>query len=119
MSQVDEYKVKAEEAPKTKQEKEQSKSAGEYESQLGKNSHLLEVKVSSPYVTYFEDNAFSVSAENSSGPFDVLPGHHNFISLLNPCTMVIRDKANFERKVKISGGVMHVKADKVIVFLDV
>jgi F0F1-type ATP synthase epsilon subunit len=83
-----------------------------------KGKPVMHVKVYSPFQVYFDEEAFSISAENGTGPFDVLPHHHNFITLLNPCEMVVRAPLG-ERRIRISGGVMHVKADNVAVFLDV
>jgi F-type H+-transporting ATPase subunit epsilon len=79
----------------------------------------MHVKVYSPFRDYFDGQALSLTAANATGPFDILPKHHNFISLLNPCDLVVRTAAKDERKIRISGGVMHVKADRVIVFLDI
>lgn len=79
----------------------------------------MQVKVSSPFNVYFEGTAFSISGLNASGPFDILPKHHNFICLLQPCNLVIRPAQGEERQVQISGGLMHVKSDKVTVFLDI
>lgn len=78
----------------------------------------MNVKVYSPYKVYFEGPAISISAESLTGPFDILPKHHNFITLLSPCELVVRT-AKAEDKFRIDGGVMHVKADDVVVFLDV
>lgn len=78
----------------------------------------VHIKVYSPFKTYFDEAAYSISAENDTGPFDILPKHHNFITLLNPCELVI-DRGDEPLKIRISKGVMHVKADKVVVFLDV
>ena len=78
----------------------------------------MQVKVYSPFQIYFDEQAYSLSGENRTGPFDILPHHHNFITLLNPCELVIRAPLG-ERHIRISGGVMHVKADHVAVFLDV
>ncbi len=78
----------------------------------------LKVKVSSPYQVYFDEPALSISGVNKTGPFDVLPGHHNFITLLEPCELSIRLSGD-ERRIKINGGLMHVKADMAVVFLDV
>ncbi len=78
----------------------------------------LHIKVYSPFKTYFDENAFSVTAINGTGPFDVLPMHHNFITLLNPCELII-ERESGQIKIRIARGVMHVKADKVVVFLDV
>lgn len=78
----------------------------------------LHVKIYAPYKVYFDDLADSVSAENQTGPFDILPKHHNFMTLLTPCDISVRD-GKIEKKIRISRGVMHVKKDNVIVFLDV
>jgi len=79
---------------------------------------MIHVKVYSPYQNYFDDNAYSISGLNNTGPFDVLPRHHNFITLLNPCVLEVH-VTNAIKRIRISRGVMHVKADQVIVFLDV
>ncbi len=76
------------------------------------------VKVYAPFKVYYEGEAYSVSAANDTGPFDILPHHHNFLCMLVPCTLVIKD-VNGEKTVKIHRALMHVKADKVVVFMDV
>lgn len=80
---------------------------------------LLHVKVYSPYKNYFDEYAYSISAVNRTGPFDVLPKHHRFISLLAPCELNIASKRGEPVKVRISGGIMHVRENQVVVFLDV
>jgi hypothetical protein len=99
--------------------KEQSKVAKELAGGNVDGKLIMQVKVYSPFRDYYDGQAFSVSAVNDTGPFDILPRHHNFISLLNQCEITIRDVRGDERKILISGGIMHVKADRVIVFLDV
>src|SRR6056297_2488009 len=79
---------------------------------------MMEIKVYSPYQVYFDEQAYSISAVNDTGPFDILKGHHRFLTLLIACELVIRAQ-NGEEKIKISRGVMYVKEDKVTVFLDV
>lgn len=81
----------------------------------------MHVKVHSPFKVYFDDEAFSISAENDTGPFDILPRHHNFMTLLNPCEIAIHaaNEHQDRYRIRIDRGVMHVKADSVIVFLDV
>lgn len=78
----------------------------------------MHAKVYSPFKTYFDDDAYSVTAENKTGPFDILPRHHNFMTLLGACDITIRSPRG-EKKIRISQGIMHVKKDRVIVFLDV
>jgi F-type H+-transporting ATPase subunit epsilon len=79
----------------------------------------MNVKVYAPFKVYFEGPAYSISAASATGPFDILPHHHNFITLLLAGDVVIRPMSGSEQKVRISGGVMHVKQDDVVVFLDV
>lgn len=79
----------------------------------------MHIKVYSPFKTYFDEDGYSISADNATGPFDILPHHHNFMTLLNSGEMMIRPVRGTEQKIRISGGLMHVKADVVTVFLDV
>lgn len=79
---------------------------------------IKSVKIYSPFRVYYDGPALSVSAENLTGPFDVLHKHKNFMSLLIPCEIVVRSERGEER-IKIDRGVMYVAGDKVSVFLDV
>lgn|SRR5690554_657013 len=79
---------------------------------------LMQVKVYSPFQNYFDEPAYSISAENHTGPFDILPRHHNFMTLVSTCDMKITAPTG-DKTIRINRAVMHVKADKVIVFLDV
>jgi len=81
----------------------------------GKNMH---VKVYAPFKVYYDDLADSISAVNDTGAFDILPKHHNFMTLINACDVIVRN-GDKEEKIPIQKGIMHVKADEVIVFLDV
>lgn len=106
-------------APATPEELEKQEAVEEFTGEKSAGQLTMYVKVHSPFKQYYEGRAFSLSAENATGPFDILPHHHNFISLLQPCEMVVRTVNNDDRRILISGGLMHVKADKVVVFLDV
>lgn len=77
------------------------------------------IKVYAPFKNYFEGTASSISAVNDTGPFDVLRGHHKFLTLLSPCELDIRVDDETAKKIKIEKAVMFVKEDRVIVFLDV
>ncbi len=79
---------------------------------------IMHVKVHSPFRTYFDDDAFSISAVNDAGPFDILPHHHNFMTLLNPGNIIVRGISG-TKTIRINRGVLHVKSDQVVVFLDV
>jgi F0F1-type ATP synthase epsilon subunit len=82
---------------------------------------IMRVKIYSPFKIYYDEDSFSISATNATGPFDILPHHHNFMTLLEQGVIIIRpvSKTPPEQKIRISGGLMHVKADKVTVFLDI
>lgn len=80
---------------------------------------IMHVKVYSPFKIYYDHTARSISAENETGPFDILPHHHNFITLLKASELVVHRLDGTDQPIRISGGIMHVKADQVVVFLDV
>jgi hypothetical protein len=109
------------EAKANKQEQEESESASSYKKSSKNGKDVMQVKVHSPFRTYYDGQAFSLSAENLTGPFDVLPKHHSFISLLSTSEVVVRTPNDLKGpiRIKITGGLIHVKADEVIVFLDV
>ena len=45
----------------------------------------IRIKVFSPFKPFYDGEAYSLLAENDTGPFDILAGHHNFLfSSLNP-----------------------------------
>jgi F0F1-type ATP synthase epsilon subunit len=99
---------------------EATKEAREQQASQAEDKPVMDVKVYSPFKVYYEEKSFSISGINATGPFDILPHHHNFMTLLNPCELNIRPvTGRKEQKIRISGGLMHVKADKVTVFLDI
>jgi F0F1-type ATP synthase epsilon subunit len=65
-------------------------------------SPTMQVKVYAPFRTYFDGKAESLSAENKTGPFDILPHHKNFMSLLAPCTITVRKGGEPEFKLKVT-----------------
>jgi F0F1-type ATP synthase epsilon subunit len=78
----------------------------------------IEIKVYAPFKIYYEGKGYSISATNETGPFDILPHHHNFLCMLIPGDLIIQTPEG--RKVfKISRALMNVKAERVVVFVDV
>ena len=112
------HKILDESGPISQTEADQDMAATEYAEKNDDGMLSMQVKIHSPFKNYYDGDAFSISGENATGPFDILPRHHNFISLLSPCELIVRSPRGDE-KILIGGGLMHVKADKVIVFLDV
>ena len=78
----------------------------------------IAVKVYAPFKEYFEGEAYSLSAVNATGPFDVLPKHHNFLCMLVPCVLTIQSPDG-PQTVKVNRALMNVKANRVVVFMDV
>jgi F0F1-type ATP synthase epsilon subunit len=79
----------------------------------------MHAKIYAPFKVYFDGPALSISAANQVGPFDILPHHRNFITLLEASDLTVRQPDNADFKMPINKGVMHVKADEVKIFLDV
>lgn len=78
----------------------------------------IHVKVYAPFKVYYDGQADSISAMNATGPFDILGKHHNFMTLLSAGDIIVRSGER-EEKITITRGIMHVKADDIVVFLDV
>ena len=112
---------------KKEDEKEPVKPAQDESSAANKNSKPEEkapegqmfIKVYSPFKSYFDAVGTSISAANDTGEFDILAGHHRFLTLLSACEIEIRVKEGDGEKIKIDRGIMYVKEDRVTVFLDV
>lgn len=83
------------------------------------NNSIKLVKVYSPFRIYYENPATSISAVNGTGPFDILPGHKNFLTLLSSGDIKVRSPSGKEETITIERGVMHVHDNEVQVFLDV
>lgn len=84
-----------------------------------KGTPQMAVKVYAPFKVYFEGDAISLTANNETGPFDILPHHHNFLCMLVPCNLIVKTADGEVKTIKIARALMHVKAEKVTVFVDV
>jgi len=78
----------------------------------------IDIKVYAPFKIYYEGKGYSISATNETGPFDILPHHHNFLCMLIPGMLRIQTPEG-KKEFKISRALMNVKADRVVVFVDV
>ena len=85
---------------------------------MEKNAKRFKVKIFSPYQTYYQGEAVSLSAANRTGPFDILPGHINFFSLLTGGIVIIN--TGFQQlEFQIGRGIVRVSHDDVTLFADV
>jgi F0F1-type ATP synthase epsilon subunit len=84
----------------------------------GSAKNRFKVRIFSPYQTYYEGEAVSLTAANRTGPFDILAGHINFFSLLTGGTVVLN--TGFQRlEFQIARGILRVTHDVVTLFADV
>lgn len=80
---------------------------------------VMRIKIYAPFKVYYDQDAESISGENETGPFDILPRHKNFMTLLSPCELTVRNAGQNDYKIKITRAIMHIKADMITIFLDV
>lgn len=77
----------------------------------------ISVVARAPFHVYYEGPAYSITATNKVGVFDVLPGHADFFSMLSPCTVTIETE-NDQIKFAIHNGMLTVRSDEVMLFVN-
>jgi len=77
---------------------------------------MLHVVIKSPTEIIWEGEAEWVSSENSVGPFDVLPGHANFITLIDNKPIVIQDTNTKKERYVFKRAALLVKNDEVSIY---
>lgn len=78
----------------------------------------LTVIARGPFHVYYEGPAASVTATNKVGPFDILPKHADFFSILDPGDIVIEtgsDPVTF----LANNGIVTVRDDEVMLFVNI
>ena len=87
------------------------------ERNLSKNEKLLAV-VRDRNNLLFQGQVEAVSSLNDKGPFDVLPQHANFITLIKKfVTMHLPDKQ--EKRMELESGILKVRDNNVEVYLGI
>ena len=81
------------------------------------NLKELSVIARAPFQVYYEGKAKSVSASNKVGPFDVLPDHADFFSVLKPGEIIIETKAD-PVTFNINNGIIAVRDNEVMLFVN-
>lgn len=77
----------------------------------------LRVIARSPFHIYYEGAARRVSAANKVGPFDILPGHADFFSVMNPGKVVVEPETGDEPvSFNITSGIVAVRDNEVMLF---
>lgn len=80
----------------------------------------LTVIARAPFHIYYEGEATAVSATNSVGLFDILPGHADFFSILDPGNVTINKGPDEEPMAfDITNGIIAVRNDEVMLFVNI
>lgn len=85
---------------------------------MDKNSKTLNVIARAPFTVYYEGEAHAVSAINRVGPFDVLPGHADFFSVLEPGQVIIETGEKEPVTFDIHAGIITARSNEVHLFVN-
>jgi F0F1-type ATP synthase epsilon subunit len=78
----------------------------------------LNVRIISPKEDLFNGTALSVSSENSSGKFDILPQHANFITLIQNAPIVIKTGEGKDLNFNFPLAIVHTSENQVRIYTD-
>lgn len=82
------------------------------------NTQYLKVRVNSPEKVIWEGDAKSVSSVNSKGPFDILPLHTNFISIVENKGIKIKTDTD-HKEYTFARSVIYAKENKVLIYTNI
>jgi len=78
----------------------------------------MKIEIITPDKKVFDGDVKSVRVPGKKGSFQVLKDHAPIISTLENGTVIMIDIDGTEKKFEISGGVIEVKANKIILLAD-
>lgn len=78
----------------------------------------LNVVARSPFELYFEGEANALSASNRIGAFDILPGHADFFSMLEPGDITITPTNSEPIKISAKNGILTVRDNQAFLFVN-
>ena len=87
------------------------------ERNITKTEKLL-VTVRDRNMLMFQGQVEAVSSFNDMGPFDILPRHANFISLIKEAVILYVSEKE-EKRIEITSGIIKVKENNVEVYLGI
>lgn len=82
-------------------------------------TQLLNVRILTPKQTLFEGEALSVSSKNSSGKFDILPQHANFLTLVENQLLTVIKQNKEKLTLNLVAGVIYVESNQVHIYTDI
>lgn len=77
----------------------------------------LKVIARAPFNIYYEGSAQVVTAINEVGPFDILPGHADFFSILSPGEVIIESEED-SISFNVANGIISVGSNEVLLFVN-
>jgi F-type H+-transporting ATPase subunit epsilon len=78
----------------------------------------MKIEILTPDKKIFEGEIKSVRVPGKKGSFQVLKDHAPIISTLENGSVIMVDQENIEKIFEISGGVIEVKANKIILLAE-
>ncbi len=79
----------------------------------------IHVRISNVADIVWEGEAKSISSENSDGPFDILPMHSNFITLVKNKPIIVRQLDGVKKKYSFRQSVIFVNNNMVKIFAEI
>lgn len=80
--------------------------------------NVLSVRISSPDQIIWEGEAYSVSSVNSQGPFDILPYHINFITIIENQPIKIHTSSKWEEFL-YANAIIYNRNNKVLIYTNI
>lgn len=79
-------------------------------------AQALTVRISSPEHVVWEGQARSVSSKNTRGPFDILPQHANFITVVEKVPIKVRVVGGKTEEHTFDHSVIYAHDDQVFIY---
>ncbi len=79
----------------------------------------LKVRISKATTVVWEGDATAVSSKNSDGPFDVLPMHANFVTLIRNEPIVVHTAQEGDMTYQFEQAVMYVKGNNIRIYTEI
>ena len=80
------------------------------------SNSTLHVRIISPQQLIFEGEANTVSSKNLAGPFDILPKHANFITMIENWPIIVRVPGQKPLVFKFALAIVLVRDNKVNIY---
>lgn len=82
------------------------------------NTQFLKVTIKNKDTSTTEEEIKAVSSFNESGPFDILPMHENFISIIKD-KLILHKKDGAVKEIALERGVLKIFENEINVFLGI